>query len=535
VVHVTSHTRSERGVILVLTAIMLTVLLAFTALVIDLGNARQERRTLQNYADAAVLGAAQLLPDTASAEERALEIVAQNEPSTSFDWTGCSDDNSLDGSGSCISFNPESTRVRVQIPTMPVETLFAGAIGIDAVDVAAAATAQIRGGQGFGGIIPIWVPTGTGSGETCIKSDAPGSGAPACAGQQTGDFGTTGISLWKQNCSTAVQQMMRDNTANGADHDLSIYPDPNGVDDRSPCPVADDRTAHTLQTDRGNDVTGFTEGLVSTNPSHFIYGAPGRLHRGEWRTLTYLDDPYTGTSFSETIHASPDWSGLDDTPLWTFIQDDGILQLRDVPQSCFRSEFVARTTELRPAGPPPTFTGIWTQVSNVDWQKIRVAEQYRLCFADYAQGVGCLTAPCGGAVFDKNDNRLGADPVLDIQRTPRFGYVPTLGAPFGGGGSNRRPIEGFRAVYLDTIYIGQCGSNPTNGPFNEEWCLIWMPGPWDDFWSRNQIRNQISAQALTAYALHPGMLGADENGDDPVTVPRGSGGGEIEPIIELIE
>ncbi|HXH25857.1 MAG TPA: pilus assembly protein TadG-related protein [Vicinamibacterales bacterium] len=536
---------------LVITAILLTVLLAFTALVIDIGNARQERRTVQNFADAVALGGATELPDRTAAESAALQVLQENDPTASDTATyfdGCLDPERLaiaSEATPCISFNDSDapTMIRVRMPTRAVETLFGGIVGVNEVDVSAGATARIRGGDGFGGVIPIWVPAGTTSGELCLKSDAPGSGAPGCAGQQTGDFGTTGVTLWKQNCSSATQQMMRDNVANGPDHDLSIYDDPSGVNDRTGCPAPDGSTADILQTDPGNDVTGFTDGLVATDPSLFIYGAPGRLHRGTWRNLTYQDAPHTATSFSDNVVGSSGvWADLDDTPLWTFIPADTVLATRDVPLSCRRSEFVARTIETLPPSQPLGFSGIWAQVDETDWRKIRIAEQYRLCFSDYiagvrSPGVPCAATPCGGSVFDKDDNRLGPDPVLDIQRTPRFAYVPTLGNPMGGGGSNVRPVTGFQAVYLDTIYIGQCGDrgpqgNPNSGPFDNGRCLIWTPGPWDDSYGGNA---SASATALTAWAFHPGMLGRDAEGNDIVRVPRGSGGGEIEPIIELIK
>ena len=47
--------RDERGVIAVMFALLLVVMLSITALVIDLGNARQQRRVAQASADAAAL------------------------------------------------------------------------------------------------------------------------------------------------------------------------------------------------------------------------------------------------------------------------------------------------------------------------------------------------------------------------------------------------------------------------------------------------------------------------------------------------
>lgn len=57
----------ERGSILVIVALMLVVLLGFSALVVDVGMAYGQERKLQNALNAAALAGAQALPDTANA------------------------------------------------------------------------------------------------------------------------------------------------------------------------------------------------------------------------------------------------------------------------------------------------------------------------------------------------------------------------------------------------------------------------------------------------------------------------------------
>src|SRR5437764_15132777 len=59
-----SRTRNERGQVIVLTVIALTVLLGMSALVLDVGSWFRTKRQLQATADAAALAAAQMLPDT---------------------------------------------------------------------------------------------------------------------------------------------------------------------------------------------------------------------------------------------------------------------------------------------------------------------------------------------------------------------------------------------------------------------------------------------------------------------------------------
>jgi hypothetical protein len=60
--------RSERGGVLVLVALMFPLMLAFAAIVIDVGHAYQVRRHLQASADAAALAGAQELPNVSNAE-----------------------------------------------------------------------------------------------------------------------------------------------------------------------------------------------------------------------------------------------------------------------------------------------------------------------------------------------------------------------------------------------------------------------------------------------------------------------------------
>jgi hypothetical protein len=58
----TGHRRhDERGAVVVLVAVFLTTILAMAALVVDVGSILDEKRQLQNGADAAALGAAQLV------------------------------------------------------------------------------------------------------------------------------------------------------------------------------------------------------------------------------------------------------------------------------------------------------------------------------------------------------------------------------------------------------------------------------------------------------------------------------------------
>ena len=71
--------RNERGQVLVLTVVALTVLLGMTALVLDVGDWFHTKRQLQASADAAALAGAQALPDSpGTANSLALSYAGQN-------------------------------------------------------------------------------------------------------------------------------------------------------------------------------------------------------------------------------------------------------------------------------------------------------------------------------------------------------------------------------------------------------------------------------------------------------------------------
>src|SRR5205807_10041330 len=74
-----SRSKSERGQVLVLTVLALTVLLGMTALVLDVGDWFRTKRQLQATADAAALAGAQALPaDPGNANSLALNYAGLN-------------------------------------------------------------------------------------------------------------------------------------------------------------------------------------------------------------------------------------------------------------------------------------------------------------------------------------------------------------------------------------------------------------------------------------------------------------------------
>ncbi len=174
-----SRTRSrrlhadEKGLVLVFVLILMTVMLGMLALVVDLGNGRQQRRQAQTSADASALAAAEVLetrsydfvfdlPTTwAQVVTQVKGYAKQNWGVKASDWNGCHDAGALayrpDGNGNtCISADfslwspplpgdPINTvdRVRVHIPDRSIRTVFGSVLGANSLSTGATATAAV--------------------------------------------------------------------------------------------------------------------------------------------------------------------------------------------------------------------------------------------------------------------------------------------------------------------------------------------------------------------------------------------------------
>jgi hypothetical protein len=586
--------RDERGVVLVLTALTLIVVLAFTALVIDLGNARQERRNRQNLADAVALAAAQGLPDEGLAVDAALEVLELNDPGATFD--GCEDPGQLadlSAETECISFDSAHTRVRVKVPNEAVSTFFAGAIGVDNVITDADAVAGIVDRGEWGGILPFGLPNGAGYGPTCLKDTSSPHSTSPCNGPETGNFGKVRINLWTQGCaSNGSNPAFSDNIANGSDHPLELYTGTEKLD--HPCPTDTSvLSANTLGLFTGGSSSWLTRGLLSSNDDDFFRGGPGRMLR---------DDPALVGSLLSVENAFGA-TGVDDTPIWRFIPEDilggdglpgGGDDLQAVPTSCTREVFetVQTGTELsmyRVVGfntsGTPGFVGFappdndndpangyapYVPGGTVNGRSF--PGQLQLCFLEYEHGdfynslnqlvrapgldgrlgtaddgkldpatgqpipgpidpdPGCgngqSNIPCQGHLF--NQDTITNDGVLDIFRTPRFGYVPrflepVLGPgnncsdPLNGGNPGECHIDEWQAVYIDAFI----DRSPD---------ITWHPGPW-----AVPPGNARDVDYLTALSLHPNMLPDDLVTTPPCRTDEPCQGGEVKPRIELLE
>ena len=120
--------KNEDGAVIVLVAILITILIMFTALAVDMGLAYFQRQRLQNACDAAALAAVTELPNETKARNRAYEYMLEN---------GFSDS----PSDVIVEFEGSpAERVRVT-STFNVDSTFAKIFGSNQIDVTCRAAA----------------------------------------------------------------------------------------------------------------------------------------------------------------------------------------------------------------------------------------------------------------------------------------------------------------------------------------------------------------------------------------------------------
>lgn len=146
--------RDETGAVALMVGLLAIALFIVSALVVDLGMGRAQKRTAQATADASALAGGNVLfasdpkvPNYAEAQSAAQTYASENLGLSPSDWASCTDATPLPiaSSTDCISFEVTSTaaRVRVVIPTRTVATGFARVIGINEIQVTARARATL--------------------------------------------------------------------------------------------------------------------------------------------------------------------------------------------------------------------------------------------------------------------------------------------------------------------------------------------------------------------------------------------------------
>jgi hypothetical protein len=453
--------RDERGAVLVLTAILLVVMLGLSALVVDLGFARSQRRKMQNATDSAALGAAQWLA-TANEPQATLEAKNLGDKNLSqyapLAWGTVNCDPGhlavLSSSSPCVSYDTSFTQVRVRVPHQTFPSLFGKIFNNNGLGTSTTATAQIAS-LGNGGILPFMVTSGFGSGEACLDSGGGGGSIPPCNGPITGNFGWLDFHQYgspvlntASSCSNGgTSARLTDNIAMGADHNYSIFAGTAKDDDCAQL------GPNTVSSGTGNG-NSFDEGILGGH--NFSDGEDARLQRlpagfTGWETTTNRGDV------------------VDNRPLWEFIDPTFI---PGVPGSCQRATF---DTLLIAVG------GLLPAV-----QQAALHAALATCINDYVAAgstTPIFTAKTPGAPKDHGQT------LYDIQWSSRFVHVPQMVQPDFTCSGYCYNIAKFRAVFLQRL-LQNNGSQ-----------MDFEPGPWNG----GSVPGN-KAQAVTAFVLPDTML-----------------------------
>ncbi len=480
--------RDERGAILVLAALLLVAMLTMAAIVVDLANARQQRRQSQAVADAAALAAAQDLPDPTKVVATVKSYVQRDFGLGSSAWNGCQDPDRLENlpdltsSNQCISIDESFSRVRVRVPDKSVATYFGGVIGVTTIEVASDAEAETTLKRDDR-IIPATVAATSGSGNLCIEN---GGNNQACAQRTSGNFGSFDsrrVKVWKPT-SNQQPDSLRINYSLGVDHALSIYgtgsPKVCDVDQQSPCTTTNvDSTldANHLVAYTGNNVPPLTEGVIDNATIATEDGTQlfcGRLKRPDLTDSNLTQPAPNNCAYWDSPSSQPSITVLGDKingrhvyawmkPAYRTLFYPGgsatspttstIWATGDARLECFLKSYrfdyggtfsTGRTPQteffIDPTKPIDATTGAGTEFTLAE------ARTY-------------LTSTCGldaTTVNAKLASLTDANtfwPMFDnsIVTDPRFGMIPVVKS-FNSGGSTAMQIVRFWSIFMYRLY-----------------------------------------------------------------------------------
>ncbi|HOQ07991.1 MAG TPA: pilus assembly protein TadG-related protein [Clostridiales bacterium] len=146
--------KSRKGTAAVATALMMTLILGFCALVTDIGIMSIQKSRLQNAVDSAALAAAQDLPSTSEAAETVRTYL---------------DSNGFGNAAIDISFAHNNRQVTVEA-ARTFDYMLAGVLGMGSVEVRASATAQ-KGGTYIRGAFEYAIFSGDRNQELILNSN----------------------------------------------------------------------------------------------------------------------------------------------------------------------------------------------------------------------------------------------------------------------------------------------------------------------------------------------------------------------------
>ncbi|MFT7598280.1 MAG: hypothetical protein ACI8TP_001201 [Acidimicrobiales bacterium] len=494
----------ERGVVLPVAIVLMFVLLLMSALVLDIGMLSLHRRQDQSAADVAIIAGAMSRSSNAAMSTAIVDNLNDNLGTTFTvaDLNTCPTPTLPSGwtiypAANCLSHDTSWSQLRLRLPTRSFETAFAGLAGVD--ELSHTAMAQIAD-LGAAPILPFAVTSAAGNYE-CLKVGAGNVPDDKCSGATSGNFGVVTFGLWGNSqmgtttdCNGTGTQFVT-NTAQGIDHDLSIWDDvPHGTVD-----VVDTTSCGTIA--RPNAMTT-TTGNTPNNLGAALFGADTFPDGGPSRLRRVDEISWFGTT-------SVAGATLDDTPLWEFL-DSSLPNTADVPDSCRTNQFVGVAGGLN-IDNDGDMTALPLGVANhlilipVEDRMIRLVERCLAHFqglswddhgalspADPPVGCGGVGAYCTDPIFGRDTDREVND-ILDVQASPRFGYVPELVDPTFPSGNAMVRIGGFRAVFLQRVYGGNCSNSGCDVTFD--------PGV-----GYTSNVNTDKASALTAFVFPRGSL-----------------------------
>lgn len=466
----TGREPDEGGFVVVLVAITVVVTLAFAAIAVDLGNARQQRRQAQNAVDGAALAAARELVDvtqTPAAREAAAVNVAKAYATKTFGpltWTGCHDTAALalqpdaGNDDTCVSIDATLTSVRVRLPVDRVSTSFGGVVGVPTLYVTAAATAAIST-PGGNRVLPVAITTGTGTGNLCLENSGNNTG---CASRSSGNFGDLQSPRLYRYLTGSASDALRIDYADGVDHPLSIHlpGDPAICDGdlTSPCGATNVGTssiANYMNTTTGNAtnepgdglVTGFSVATSDAGTVTFC----GHLARPD-TTPSNRHDPYPAGCDAVGSPSHPTTSVLGHNVTARHVS------YYLTPQA--RAVFYPALAPTDPSGDPG--------LSHPDYSTAAFAagspsgDDNLDCFIRHYRfnGPGSETLPTIGPGGQCSGlHSLPARPIFatNILADPRFGYIPVLHA-WPPGGSQAEPADGYLPCFLYRMYTNGGGT-----------------------------------------------------------------------------
>jgi Putative Flp pilus-assembly TadE/G-like len=239
----------ERGTVAIVVALSLTMLLAFAALVVDVGLNWAARTQAQTAADSAALAGAALLPaDPAGALTAVRDSLNANVgglAGTGMVWASDGDETNGEvrcwtspdppptGAAPCVGTG--MTAIQVVTPPLLERYAFAGVLGRDSAEVKAAARAGVFSA---GNVLP-WgmladdpIPSG---GRICLRTDQPVSGVGSCPTSPSNAGYLRPLEsarLHEVPCTEgSSSSAYRANVLGGIDHEVLPYTGGTGVND----------------------------------------------------------------------------------------------------------------------------------------------------------------------------------------------------------------------------------------------------------------------------------------------------------------